>query len=75
MLDRQKLEAILTRRFPGSTATQIAAAANAIMGLGEEWEEIAPEDPGSQLRILRRRSIDQSRTAGFPPVLRNSPHA
>jgi hypothetical protein len=40
MLDRQKLETLLTRRFPGSTRDQVAAAANAIMGLNEEWEEV-----------------------------------
>jgi hypothetical protein len=40
MLDRQKLEAILSRRFPGSRHEQLAAAANAIMGLDDEWEEI-----------------------------------
>lgn len=40
MLDRQKLEAILSRRFPGSTSHQVAAAANAIMGLSDEWEEV-----------------------------------
>jgi hypothetical protein len=32
-MDRQTLEAILRRRFPGSTDQQIASAANAIMGL------------------------------------------
>jgi hypothetical protein len=40
MLDRQKLEAILSRRFPGSRHDQLATAANAIMGLDDEWEEI-----------------------------------
>ena len=40
MLDRQKIEAILARRFPGAAHQQVAAAANAIMGLSEEWEEI-----------------------------------
>ena len=40
MLDRQKVEIVLTRRFPGASRDQVAAAANAIMGLGEEWEEI-----------------------------------
>jgi hypothetical protein len=39
MLDRQKLETVLVRRFPSATDEQIAAAANAIMGLSEEWEE------------------------------------
>jgi len=40
MLDRQKLETILSRRFPGAASDQVAAAANAIMGLDEEWEEV-----------------------------------
>src|SRR5262249_51909097 len=40
MLDRQKVEAVLVRRFPGSSLYQVAAAANAIMGLDDEWEEI-----------------------------------
>ena len=40
MLDREKLEAILRRRFSGATDQQVATAANAIMGLGEEWEEV-----------------------------------
>lgn len=44
MLDRQKLEAILSRRFPGSSHHQIAAAANAIMGLSDEWEEVLHQD-------------------------------
>lgn len=46
MVDRQKVETILTRRFPGACGREVAAAANAIMGLGEEWEEIgAGEGP------------------------------
>jgi hypothetical protein len=40
MVDRQKVEAILTHRFPDATRAQIAAAANAIMGLDDEWEEM-----------------------------------
>lgn len=64
MLDRQKLETILLRRFPGATREQIAASANAIMGLGDEWEEVECLDfqalsvqvaEGAELRILRRR--------------------
>lgn len=34
------LEAILSRRFPGSSSGQVAAATNAIMGLEDGWEEI-----------------------------------
>ena len=44
MLDRQKLETLLTRRFPGGTRDQVAAAANAIMGLNEEWEEVVGQE-------------------------------
>jgi hypothetical protein len=67
MLDRQKIEAILIRRFPGATSGQVAAAANGIMGLGDEWEEVPePEctgfchlvreiDEGSEVRLFRRR--------------------
>ena len=44
MIDRQKVEAILGRRFPGAARDQIAAAANAIMGLSEEWEEVLHDD-------------------------------
>lgn len=40
MVDRLKVETILTRRFPGVSEQQIAAAANALMGLGDEWEEV-----------------------------------
>lgn len=63
MLDRQKIETLLARRFPGAGAPQIAAAANAIMGLGDEWEEVPANDveigliadATTELRILRRR--------------------
>jgi hypothetical protein len=44
MIDRQKLETVLARRFPGATGPQIAAAANAIMGLEDEWEEVGSYD-------------------------------
>jgi hypothetical protein len=33
MLDRQQLEALLSKRFPGATQQQIAAAVNAIMAM------------------------------------------
>jgi hypothetical protein len=44
MIDRQKLETVLGRRFPGARADQIASAANAIMGLEDEWEEVSTYD-------------------------------
>jgi hypothetical protein len=40
VVDRQKLETLLARRFPDATRMQVAAAANAIMGLADEWEEV-----------------------------------
>ena len=66
MLDRQKLEAILGRRFPGSPRDQVAAAANAIMGLTDEWEEVRHEcgaicycareaEARAEFRLFRRR--------------------
>jgi hypothetical protein len=47
MLDRQKVEAVLTRRFPGAPRDQVAAATNAIMGLSDEWEEVLHDDSPS----------------------------
>lgn len=44
MLDREKVETILLRRFLGAPREQVAAAANAIMGLPDEWEEIVHDD-------------------------------
>jgi hypothetical protein len=40
MLDREKVVAVLKRRFPGAAAEQIAAATNAIVGLDDEWVEV-----------------------------------
>ena len=66
MIDRQKLETILLRRFPGATRDQVAVSANAIMGLNEEWEEVqcrdfgplaAVQSEGDEFRVLRRRSL------------------
>jgi hypothetical protein len=44
MVDREKVLAVLARRFPGATPDQMAAAANAIVGLEEEWEEVSDRD-------------------------------
>jgi hypothetical protein len=40
MIDREKVLAILSKRFPSASSEQLAAAANAIVGLREEWREI-----------------------------------
>ena len=42
MIDRQRLESILARRFPGALLAQIAAAANAIMGLDRQADTGRP---------------------------------
>jgi hypothetical protein len=65
MIDRQKVESILSCRFPGAPREQLAAAANALMGLPEEWEELSehewvctlsvPADVAYDLRVFRRR--------------------
>ena len=61
MLDRQKIEAVLSRRFPGATYGQIAAATNAIMGLDDEWEEVGERefDHAAEFRLFRRRESPQ----------------
>lgn len=63
ILDRQKVEAILSCRFPGTPRDQLAAAVNALMGLPGEWEEVPEPDWGElarerdvyELRVFRRR--------------------
>ena len=63
MVDRQKVEAILSCRFPGAPAAQLAAAANALMGLADEWEEVPAPDwsqlthryDAHDMRVFRRR--------------------
>lgn len=44
MIDREKVLAVLSRRFPGATTDQVAAAANAIVGLDDEWEEVTDRE-------------------------------
>jgi hypothetical protein len=41
MIDREKVLAVLRKRFPGAAPDQVAAAANAIVGLDEEWEDVS----------------------------------
>ncbi len=44
MVDREKVLAVLAKRFAGATPDQMAAAANAIVGLDEEWEEVTERE-------------------------------
>lgn len=43
MIDREKVLSILRHRFPGAQPGQLAAAANALVGLSDEWEELTVE--------------------------------
>jgi hypothetical protein len=52
MVDRQKLEALLINRFPGTEAAQVAAAANAIMGLTDHRSAGRPPGPSRSFRGL-----------------------
>lgn len=45
MIDREKVLTVLRRRFPGASAEDLAAAANAIVGLPDEWEDITSIEP------------------------------
>jgi hypothetical protein len=66
VFDRQKIETVLLRRFPGATREQIAVSANALMGLADEWEKVQCQDfaslaalrsEGEEFRVLRRRAL------------------
>jgi hypothetical protein len=58
MIDREKVVAILRKRFPNAPAVDIAAAANAIVGLGDEWREVEnfESDVEQQLGKCSRKS-------------------
>jgi hypothetical protein len=44
MVDREKVLAVLAKRFPSATSAQIAATANAIVGLSDEWEDVTDRE-------------------------------
>jgi hypothetical protein len=44
MIDREKVLAVLQKRFPGSTLEERAAAANAIVGLADEWVDVTTRE-------------------------------
>jgi len=45
MVDRDKVLSVLHKRFPGASRQQVAWAANAIVGLDDEWEVVAWNEP------------------------------
>lgn len=44
MVDREKVLAVLAKRFPNAAPPEIAAAANAIVGLDQDWEEVTDRE-------------------------------
>ncbi|MCC7031882.1 MAG: hypothetical protein IT179_03505 [Acidobacteria bacterium] len=65
MVDREKVLTVLRRRFPDATIAQLASAANAIVGLDEEWDLVEPHNladlidrvrRGAEFRLLERRT-------------------
>jgi hypothetical protein len=67
MIDREKLETILRRRFPGASLDQVAAAANAIIGLdGQEPESAHCADGGGACGSRRERG-DAPMAHSLPP--------
>jgi hypothetical protein len=53
-IDREKVLTVLRRRFPGATSCDLAAAANAIMGLPEEWEDVTALEPDLPAHFAHR---------------------
>lgn len=45
MIDREKVVTVLRKRFAGASAEEVAAAANAIVGLTDEWEDVTALEP------------------------------
>jgi hypothetical protein len=44
MIDREKVLTVLAKRFPQAAPAETAAAANAIVGLDDEWEEVTDRE-------------------------------
>jgi hypothetical protein len=45
MVEREKVLTVLLTALPGATQEQVAAAANAIVGLEDDWEEVTSHEP------------------------------
>ena len=76
MIDREKVLAVLQRRFPGAPEMDTAAAANAIVGLEDEWREVECTDLRELVERLREghdfRLLERFRsrlTDELPPFL------
>lgn len=75
-VDREHVLVELRRSFRGASAKQLAEAANAIVALPDEWEEVpidlrppaGPVRHGPEFRIFRKRTLvpDVSLPEGRP---------
>jgi len=61
MINRDKVLSILHKRFPEASQQEVAWAANAIVGLGDEWEESSWDNPevasSGSIRPVERRYL------------------
>lgn len=53
MVDREKVVTVLRKRFPGASAEAVAAAANAIVGLEDEWDDVTALEPDLATHLAR----------------------
>jgi len=53
MIDREKVVTVLRKRFPGAAVEEVAAAANAIVGLNDEWEDVTTLEPDLASHLAR----------------------
>jgi len=53
MIDREKVLTVLRKRFPLASPEDMAAAANAIVGLEEEWDDVTAEEPDLAAHLSR----------------------
>ena len=74
MLDREKVVAVLKRRFPGSAIGQVAAAANAIVGLEDEWLEVPMPEGGWDQRCVDDCELRRVLRAGPIRLFRRDDH-
>lgn len=77
MVDREKVLSVLIKRFPGAPLCDVAAAANAIVGLEPEFEavpavEIHRFDCGYRTRDLSLRHVANGDVVVFCRAVRAS---
>lgn len=76
MVDREKVVTVLRKRFPGAPVEEVAAAANAIVGLTDEWEDVALDEPDVLAYLSRHFGCDQDEADLVPQfrLLRHRQH-